>query len=161
MFGTSEGPTTQSGSMSWPSWKGRVSKVFLLEIVHELSRQIRTAPPNGFAKLATAVALILPFSVNHKSLYLVGAESTNGCASPMSICPNITTPYIPPPPLSSRALDPAYLIQFPTRMSPLATTIAGFGPPRFNVHITAGVATKKAKRKAVLSQFMAVSDTSK
>src|SRR6266487_95310 len=48
------------------------------------------APPKGFARLITAVAATLPRFVNHKSEYLVGAASTNGCASPVKICPNIT-----------------------------------------------------------------------
>lgn len=37
-----------------------------------------TAPPKGFAREASAVAPTLPRSVNHISLYLVGAASTNG-----------------------------------------------------------------------------------
>jgi hypothetical protein len=36
------------------------------------------APPNGLAKLMTAVAATLPRFVNHRSEYLVGAERTNG-----------------------------------------------------------------------------------
>ena len=50
----------------------------------------RTAPPNGFAKLANAVLPTLPSSVNHISLYRVGAASTNGCARPVNIWPIIT-----------------------------------------------------------------------
>lgn len=46
---------------------------------------IHTAAPNGFAKLANAVAPTLPPSVNHISLYRVGAASTKGCASPVNI----------------------------------------------------------------------------
>ena len=55
-----------------------------------------TAPPNGFAKLANAVAPTRPRSVNHISEYLVGAASTKGCASPVKIWPNMTTPKVPP-----------------------------------------------------------------
>jgi hypothetical protein len=44
-----------------------------------------SAAPNGFAKLANAVAPTLPPSVNHISLYRVGAASTKGCASPVNI----------------------------------------------------------------------------
>jgi hypothetical protein len=36
------------------------------------------APPNGLAKLMTAVAATLPLLVNHRSEYLVGAARTNG-----------------------------------------------------------------------------------
>ena len=45
-----------------------------------------SAPPNGFAKLITAVAATLPFPENHKSEYLVGAVNTNGCARPHTTC---------------------------------------------------------------------------
>lgn len=36
------------------------------------------AAPNGFASDATAVAVVLPCGLNHKSEYVVGAASTNG-----------------------------------------------------------------------------------
>ena len=68
MFGISLGFVARKGSMSWPN-----------------------APPNGFAKLITAVAETRPRGLNHKSEYLVGAESTNGCAKPMIICPNMVS----------------------------------------------------------------------
>lgn len=45
------------------------------------------APPNGLARDIAAVAATLPLSVNQRSLYLVGAASTNGCASPISTWP--------------------------------------------------------------------------
>jgi hypothetical protein len=43
------------------------------------------APPNGLAKLITAVAATLPVFVNHRSEYLVGAARTNGWANPVKI----------------------------------------------------------------------------
>lgn len=89
----------------------------------EKKREILTAAPNGFAKLATAVAPIRPCSVNHISLYRVGAASTNGCASPVTICPTITTAKLPP-----FAIVPAYRIQFPTNSRPEAASKAGLGP---------------------------------
>ena len=115
-----------------------------------------TAPPNGLAKLAIAVAAILPFSPNHISLKLVGAHSTKGCADPTSICPNMVTPYRDPGPAPH---DAAYRIQFPTSNSKLAATIACLGPPRLSVYMVRGVATRNANRKAVESQFTAVTET--
>lgn len=90
-----------------------------------------SAPPNGFAKLATAVALVRPRSENQISLYLVGAVNTNGCANPIRIWPNMATPNMPP-----SALVPPYRIQFPTKSSTAEVIIEGLGPPLFNVHIT-------------------------
>lgn len=55
-----------------------------------------SAAPSGFAKLVTAVAATRPLVVNHISEYLVGAASANGCATPVRICPNMTTPKMPP-----------------------------------------------------------------
>lgn len=52
---------------------------------HDGSINCAKAPPNGFAKLMTAVAATLPRLVNHKSEYLVGAERTKGCANPVNI----------------------------------------------------------------------------
>jgi hypothetical protein len=43
------------------------------------------AAPSGLARVATAVALVLPRSVNHRSLYRVGALRQNGCARPIRI----------------------------------------------------------------------------
>ena len=55
MFGISEGLVAKAGS----------------------TRPAKT-PPNGFAREATAVALTRPRSLNHTSLYLVGALRTKG-----------------------------------------------------------------------------------
>lgn len=52
---------------------------------HSESINCPNAAPNGFAKLATAVALVLPLSENQRSLYRVGAHRQNGCASPIKI----------------------------------------------------------------------------
>lgn len=41
------------------------------------------APPSGFARLASAVAETRPWSLNHKLLYLVGADRTKGWAKPL------------------------------------------------------------------------------
>jgi hypothetical protein len=82
-----------------------------------------TAPPNGFAKLANAVAPTRPPSVNHISLYRVGAASTNGCAKPVNICPNMTTPKCPP-----EARVPAYRIQLPSNSSTDAARMLSLGP---------------------------------
>jgi hypothetical protein len=82
-----------------------------------------TAPPNGFAKLANAVAPTLPPSVNHISLYRVGAASTNGCAKPVRICPNMTSPKMPP-----FARVPAYRIQLPSRRRSEAARMLSLGP---------------------------------
>jgi hypothetical protein len=62
IFGISPGLLAQDGSMS-----------------------CARAPPNGFAKLITAVAATLPLFVNHRSEYLVGAARTNGWAKPVKI----------------------------------------------------------------------------
>lgn len=80
-----------------------------------------TAPPNGFAREATAVADTLPFSVNHISLYLVGAARTNGWPKPIKTCPVMTTANCP-------VLAPIYRTQLPERISMLAANMAGFGP---------------------------------
>lgn len=90
-----------------------------------------SAPPSGFARLATAVALVRPRSENQISLYLVGAVKTNGCANPIKICPNIATPKMPP-----FAFVPPYRIQFPHRSRTAAVIIDGLGPPLFKVHMT-------------------------
>ncbi len=50
------------------------------------------APPKGLARDAMAVAVTRPSGVNQRSEYLVGAHRTNGCPSPMRICPNIVRP---------------------------------------------------------------------
>lgn len=113
-----------------------------------------TAPPNGLPSEETAVAEILPASVNHMSLYLVGADRTNGCASPMTNWPNTTRPKLP----SSPAPAPAYLIQLPTSMRALAASSASL-MLRFSIQTATGLATTKAKRKPVLSQLMAPSET--
>jgi hypothetical protein len=81
----------------------------------------RTAPPKGFARLANAVAPTLPPSVNHMSLYLVGAARTKGCAKPVKICPNITRPKI-------LVRVPAYRIQFPSSKSAEAARMLSLGP---------------------------------
>lgn len=145
-------------------------------VVHQNgSMSCPRAPPRGFARDATAVADMRPSSVNQSSLYRVGAARTKGCAcgsqhllrdvsshvltNPINICPNMTTPKMPPVDPFDLALVPAYLIQFPTSISALQATVAGFGPPLFSTHITAGAATTKAKRKPVLSQFTADRET--
>ena len=53
--GTSLGFVAQKESISWPR-----------------------AAPNGLANVATAVALVRPWSENHRSLYRVGALRQNG-----------------------------------------------------------------------------------
>ena len=68
IFGIWPGSVARKGSISWPR-----------------------APPNGFARLASAVAETRPAGVNQRSEYRVGAESTNGCANPMRIWPSMTT----------------------------------------------------------------------
>jgi hypothetical protein len=52
-----------------------------------------------------------------------------------------------------------YLIQFPKRIRTAAVTIDGLGPPRLRVRMTTGEMKTKAKRKAVLSQLTADSET--
>ena len=103
ILGISAGLVAQNGSINWPS-----------------------APPNGLARLAIAVALTRPCPLNHSSEYRVGALKTNGCANPIHNCPNITTPKF-------CALVPAYLIQFPNRSRPAAMMIDSFGPDLFKV----------------------------
>ncbi len=127
MLGMSEAFETQNGSINWAK-----------------------APPNGFAKLITAVAATLPVFVNHRSEYLVGADKTKGCASPVKICPNMSPPKFPCGP----DLVAAYLVQFPSRMRIDAVIMDIFGPPRCKVNTTRGDMNTKAKRKAVLSQLM-------
>ena len=95
-------------------------------------------------------------SENHRLLYLVGAARTKGCAMPIRICPNMTTPKWPPV-----ARVPAYLTKLPTSNSKLATKIDVFGPPLFKVHMTSGDAATKANRKPVLNQLIALSLTPK
>lgn len=64
-------------------------------VVHAESTSSPIAAPSGFARVANAVALVRPFSENHKSLYLVGAARAKGCARPSNNCPNITKPKMP------------------------------------------------------------------
>lgn len=65
-------------------------------VAHSESTNCPIAAPNGFAKLASAVALVRPLSENHRSLYRVGAHKQNGCASPIMIWPNMASPKMPP-----------------------------------------------------------------
>lgn len=108
ILGISDGFDAHSGLISWPS-----------------------AAPSGFARLATAVALVRPLSENQSSLYRVGAQRQKGCANPIRIWPNIASPKMPP-----FALVPAYLSQFPTSSSAAVVMIAGFGPPLFRIQMT-------------------------
>lgn len=108
IFGISEGFDAHSESINWPR-----------------------AAPSGFARLATAVALVRPLSENQSSLYRVGAQRQKGCANPIRIWPNIASPNMPP-----FALVPAYLSQFPTSRSVAVVIIAGLGPPLFRIQIT-------------------------
>lgn len=55
-----------------------ISGIWVGSVAQNGSINWANAPPSGFAKVATAVAATLPRPVNHKSLYLVGALSTNG-----------------------------------------------------------------------------------
>ena len=101
MLGTSLGFEQRKGLINWPK-----------------------APPKGFAREAIAVADTRPRGLNQSSEYRVGAASTNGCARPMRIWPNIVTPY--------RGGDervPAYRIQLPHRMRIEAVRKARRGPP--------------------------------
>ena len=82
------------------------------------------APPNGFARLITAVAATLPRFVNQRSEYLVGAARTNGCARPVRICPNITPPKLPCVP----DFVAPYLIQLPRRIRTDAIIMDHLGP---------------------------------
>lgn len=50
------------------------------------------AAPRGLARVAIAVALVRPWSVNQLSLNLLGVERQKGWAKPMTIWPNMTTP---------------------------------------------------------------------
>lgn len=68
ILGISEGFDAHSESTSWPR-----------------------AAPSGFARLATAVALVRPLSENQSSLYRVGAQRQKGCANPIRIWPNIAS----------------------------------------------------------------------
>ena len=111
------------------------------------------APPNGLARDITAVAATLPLSVNHKSLYRVGAASTNGWASPTSTWPKYTTPSV-------LVFVPAYLIQLPTSKSMEAMMMACLGPV-WRTRRAKGAPTRKEKRKVVAIQFMAVRLVSK
>lgn len=120
-----------------------------------------TAPPNGFAKLATAVAEILPFSLNHSSLKYAGALSTNGWDIPQSTCPSTTTPNNPPVSPFCPALVPAYRSHAPTTISALATSIAPRGPCLLSVQRLSGVAMTNAKRKPVDSQLTVDIETPK
>lgn len=113
---------------SWLTWLATLFLVFCLDRKKKTRDRIGegrklTAPPRGFAILASAVAPVRPLSVNHMSLYLVGAASTKGCARPVIIWPTITTSKIPP-----FAVVPAYLIQFPTKRRPEAARMDGLGP---------------------------------
>jgi hypothetical protein len=74
----------------------------------------------------------------------------------MRICPNMVTPKMPP-----WAFVPAYRIQLPTSRSVAVVMMAGLGPPLLRVRMTTGLATQKAKRKPVLIQLMALSETRK
>lgn len=123
MFGTSLGLVAQKESISSPN-----------------------AAPNGLARVATAVALVRPWSENQRSLYRVGALKQNGCASPMRICPNMATPKMPP-----FALVPAYRIQLPTRRRVEVVMMAGLGPPLLRVKIT----TLRARMSVNSSRFQA------
>ena len=53
-----------------------------------------SAPPKGFASDASAVADTRPLSENQRLEKRVGAARTKGCAKPMRIWPNITTPIL-------------------------------------------------------------------
>ena len=116
-----------------------------------------------------------PLSVNQRSLYRVGAARTKGCANPVRIWPNITTPKVPWP-----ARVPAYRIQFPISSRPDDHSMDSFGP-RWRVHIvnlvesqelsiyglkrsrsyTYGEATTKANKNPVDNQLIVVSLTLK
>lgn len=89
-------------------------------VAHSASTNCPSAAPSGLAKLATAVALVRPRSENHRSLYRVGAHKQKGCARPIRIWPNMTSPKIPP-----LALAPAYRSQFPISKSVAVMMIAG------------------------------------
>lgn len=100
-------------------------------VAHIESTSCPIAAPRGFARLATAVALVRPRSENQSSLYRVGAQRQKGCAKPMRIWPNIASPKIPP-----FAFVPAYLSQLPTSSRAAVTTMACFGPPLFKIQMT-------------------------
>ena len=97
------------------------SYVLLAMVSSLLPASLLTAAPKGFAKLARAVAPILHPSVNHISLYRVGAARTNGCANPVKICPTMTTGKM-------LVLVPAYRIQLPISNNMDAAMIDGLGP---------------------------------
>lgn len=65
-------------------------------VAHSESATCPIAAPSGLAKLARAVALVRPLSENQTSLYRVGAHRQKGCASPIRIWPNMTSPKTPP-----------------------------------------------------------------
>lgn len=79
------------------------------------------APPSGFARLANAVAPTRPPSVNHMSLYLVGAARTKGWARPQRTCPNTTRPKI-------LARVPAKRIQLPSSRRQEEARMLALGP---------------------------------
>ena len=108
IFGISEGFDAHSESINWPR-----------------------AAPSGFARLATAVALVRPLSENQSSLYRVGAQRQKGCANPMMIWPSIASPKMPP-----LALVPAYLSQLPTSRSAAVVIIAGLALLLFRIQMT-------------------------
>lgn len=82
-----------------------------------------TAPPTGFASVASAVTVTLLEGGYHNSAYRTGAHSTKGCASPAINCPITVT---------ANRLWLIWVaenrIQLPTRVRKLATIIAPFGP---------------------------------
>ena len=112
------------------------------------------------------MAVMRPWGLYHNSEKRVGAARTNGWASPMRICPNITIPRFPLSPVVCTPsvlpslippvvlLVPTYRIQFPATINPLATKSDSLGPPRWSAHMVNGLAATKAKRKEVDSQAM-------
>lgn len=100
-------------------------------VVHSESISCPSAAPNGFARLATAVALVRPLSENQRSLYRVGAHKQKGCARPIKIWPNMARPKMPP-----FALVPAYRSQLPTSSREAVVIMAGLGPPLFKTQMT-------------------------
>lgn len=87
------------------------------------------------------------------SEYRVGAARANGCASPVRIWPNITTPKLPPS--GSTLCDPAKRTQLPTRTRAAEVMMEGLGP-RWRTLMTTGAMKAKESIKAVESQFMVV-----
>ena len=127
MFGISLGVSAQKGEISWPS-----------------------AAPKGLERDATAVAVVRPAGLNQRLEYVVGAESTKGCAKPMRSWPSITTPNV-----FERV--PPYLTQLPTRRRQAAIVMEILGPCLWSAQNVNGVAATNAKRKAVESQLMMLS----